>query len=62
MTRRSNYSKVRTVGTEGLSEEQVCQTCRGTGEDPKLDGADCLDCWGEGTFSLPKRRENGQTS
>lgn len=53
MTQRSsNYSKVRTVTYGGVDQEEVCRVCRGTGEDPHRDGADCITCWGEGTIPL----------
>lgn len=47
---RSNYFKAHTVVNDGVMQEQVCRYCRGTGEDPNIDGADCIICWGEGTL------------
>lgn len=49
---RSNYFKAHTVSKGGVPEEQVCRTCRGSGEDPRIADADCLACWGEGTIPV----------
>lgn len=49
---RSNYFKAHTVLTEGVPQETVCRSCRGSGEDPCTPDADCLACWGEGTIPL----------
>lgn len=48
----SNNFKAHTVVNKGVEQEEVCRPCRGTGEDPRIDGADCLNCWGEGTIPL----------
>lgn len=49
---RSNYFKAHTIRNEGVAQEQVCRVCRGTGEDPVIPEADCLECWGEGTVEF----------
>lgn len=49
---RSNYFKVHVVRYDGVPKEQVCRTCRGSGEDARLPDADCMTCWGEGTIPL----------
>jgi DnaJ-class molecular chaperone len=54
MTRPSNYFKAYTVVNEGVMQEQVCPVCKGIGEDPRTPGADCIECWGEGTLELPQ--------
>lgn len=48
----SNFHKAYTVVNEGVAQEQVCRTCRGTGEDPNVPDADCMECWGDGTISV----------
>lgn len=49
---RSNYFKAHTVRNGSVPQEQVCRTCRGTGDDPHIPSADCMDCWGAGTVLL----------
>lgn len=49
---RSNYYKAHMVRDGGVPREQVCPACKGSGEDARTEGADCLTCWGEGTIEL----------
>jgi DnaJ-class molecular chaperone len=49
---RSNYAKHHVVRTEGVEQEQVCPSCKGLGEDPRVADADCLTCWGDGTIVI----------
>lgn len=55
---RSNYFKSHTVTKEGLAREQVCRACHGSGDDPHIDGADCMTCWGDGTIPLTEREQS----
>lgn len=55
---RSNYFKTHTVRTEGVAQEQVCRACHGSGDDPVIEGADCMKCWGDGTISLTEREQS----
>lgn len=48
----SNHFKAHTVVNEGVAQEVVCRACHGTGEDPRIDGADCSACWGDGTLLI----------
>lgn len=48
----SNYFKAFEVRNEGVAREEVCRNCRGTGDDPDIDGADCIECWGDGTIEV----------
>lgn len=48
----SNYTKAHTVRNGPHMSEVVCRRCKGLGEDPDVEGADCLACWGDGTLLL----------
>lgn len=52
MSPRSNYFKAHVVVNEGVAQEEVCRACKGTGDDPYIDGANCMMCWGDGTIPL----------
>lgn len=52
MPRSSNYFKAHVVRNDGVPKEEVCRSCRGTGEDRHIADADCMICWGEGTVLL----------
>jgi DnaJ-class molecular chaperone len=48
----SNYTDEEEPRNNTDRREKRCQHCHGTGDDPKIEGADCIECWGYGTIEV----------